>query len=289
MPKTNSVSVRPEERLCGEALEWHLKEQYGISSSWSGVQPDPPDLRFDLTRTDGKTESWGVEVTGLVQYIEWNGDEVNRRVFEPAIFKMVKRLNEELGPSMTYGYFLNITGPLDAAVFRDLDRRVREYITSGKTEEEALDYPEALASVEKEIPAKRDDPVIREVMKQVTQGRIKVTIKASPGCSGVVVFSGIGGAARIPGTHELAANVDATLKYATKRILDAKLPRMAKVNGYDRKVLLVWCNIPFADASDVAGAFKAQELAGIDGIFFAEFGSDRVTLIADSGLGIEPK
>jgi hypothetical protein len=51
----------------------------------------------------------------------------------------------------------------------------------------------------------------------------------------IVVLSAISGAAKIPNSNELAVNVDATLTYAAKRILDAKLPRLAKTDGYDAR------------------------------------------------------
>lgn len=136
------MALRPEERMSADALQSHLQVRYGITSSWSGVDPDPPDLRFDITRPNRVAESWAVEVTGLMQYSEWNGDEVNRRIFEPKVFKVCERLNQELGPHMKHSYLLDVIGPFDVS-FRDLERRIRENVASGRTEEEALDYPEA--------------------------------------------------------------------------------------------------------------------------------------------------
>lgn len=257
-------------------------------SSWSGVDSDPPDLRFEITRPDTSAESWAVEVTGLIQYIEWEGSEVNRRIFEPAVFKLCKRLNEDLGPHMRHGYWLNVTGPFDASVFRDLERRIRAYIETGKTDEEALDYAEAHASVMDEIRGDPADPRVQWAVQQVVQDRIKVTIKGVAGGKGIVAFSGISGTARIPNTDKSAADVDATLQYATRRILEAKLPRMAKVNGFDRKVLSVWSGIPFVSADDVREQFRALDPKGIDGIFFFEYGKDRVSLLLDFGLGVRP-
>lgn len=279
------MPLRPEERLSAEALERFLQEQHGITSSWSGVDACRPDLRFDIARPAGAAESWAVEVTGLIQYIDWTGSEVNRKVFEPAILRMCKRLNEELGPHMKQGYWLNVTGPFDAEVFRDLERRIRAYVLSGKTEEEALDYAEAHAAVMDDIRGDPDDPRVQWAVQQVVKDQIQVTIKGVAGDS-IVAFSGISGTARIPNSDKFAADVDATLRYATNRILEAKLPRMATVSGYDRKVLLVWSGIPFAAASDVGEQFRALEPKGIDGIFFFEYGKDQVSLLLNCGLDL---
>lgn len=135
------MRLRDEERLSADALQRHLRDEHGMASSWEGVDPDPPDLRFDVVRCDRWTETWAVEVTGLGQYIEWDGKEVDSRVFGPAISKIIKTINDELGPHMKSGYSLNVTGPLHDGIFRDFDRRVRQYIKDGKTEEEALDGP----------------------------------------------------------------------------------------------------------------------------------------------------
>ena len=264
------MGVREEERRSAEQLKRYLQDEHGIEATWEGVDPDPPDLRVTIRRPNGSTEAWAVEVTGLFQYIDWEGNEVTRRVFEPAIFRVCEKLNDELSAHMKSSYFLNVTGPLDAAVFRDLERRVRKYIQSGKTEEEALDYPEAVASVRKEITADPSDPKIRQVIDRVAGDRVNLTIKASPGGNRIVAFVGSSGAARVPNSTELAAKVDATLDYTAKRILDQKLSRMVKLSGYDRKCLFIWSAVPFAGASEVADAFQSKTTAGLDGIFFAE-------------------
>jgi hypothetical protein len=97
-------------------------------------------------------------------------------------------------------------------------------------------------------------------------------------------MTGISGVATIPNSKELAANVDATLHCSINRLLKAKLPRMAKLTGYDRKLLLIWNDIPFADANDVQSYFTAHQPSGIDAIFFVEGGKGNTSLLLDSGL-----
>jgi hypothetical protein len=280
------MAVRREERLSAEALQRHLNDQYGIVSNWSGVEPDPPDLRFDITRPEGSTESWAVEVTAMVQRYQQEGKEDggNRYDFEPRIMKILAKLNDELGPQMKCGYFLIVTGPLHPRVFRDLENRVREFVVSGKTEEEALDWNEVVASVRKNITADPDEPGVREIIEKVARDGTRVRIKATDGVSKIVALSGISGAAMVPNSDELAANVEATLDHATTYILQEKLPRMAKVSGYTRKVLLICKAIPTVNASHVAAALGPKVKTELDGIFLFEPGQGRVTLVLNNGL-----
>jgi hypothetical protein len=278
------MKLRHEEQLSAEALQRHLQNEHGIPSSWEGVDAERPDLRFTVIRCNRWRETWAVEVTSLVQYIDWDGKEGNRRLFEPAIFNMVKCLNQELGPQMKSGYWLEVVGPLERRIFCDLERRVRQYISSGKTEQEALDGPELYASAVNEIGNDPNDPLVQSIVEQLVRSRTKITIKAVAGTPGITGLSGLSGVAKIPGSDTFAADIDATLHYAVNRILDKKLPRMATVHGYDRKILLVWNAIPFAHAPDVKNVFLSKDTTGIDGIFFFEYSADRVSLITNSGL-----
>lgn len=74
LPYDGRMPLKDEERLSAEALEQYLSLN-GITSSWSGVDPDPPDLQFSVVRPNGATERWAVEVTGIFQYVDWNGAE----------------------------------------------------------------------------------------------------------------------------------------------------------------------------------------------------------------------
>jgi hypothetical protein len=181
-------------------------------------------------------------------------------------------------------YFLNFTGPLDSKVFQTIEGRVWNYIESGRTEEEALDWAEAVASVRKTITAKPITPDIQSVIERVAADRVRLTIKGIQGGNRIVLFSGISGAARVPNSNELAANVDATLDHSVSYVLKEKLPRMAKVQGYDRKVLLVWKAIPTVTAEDLAAVFASKLKSELDGVFLYEYGANRTTLVLNAGL-----
>ncbi|HLK65038.1 MAG TPA: hypothetical protein VKU19_16460 [Bryobacteraceae bacterium] len=185
---------------------------------------------------------------------------------------------------MRNSYFLNVTGPLDSKVFQTLEHRVRDYIGSGRTEEEALDWAEAVASVRKTITARPITPDIQSVIDGVAADRVRLTIKAIQGGNKIVLFSGISSAARVPNSNELAANVDATLDHSISYVLKEKLPRMANVQGYDRKVLLVWKAIPTGTAENVGAVFASKLKIELDGVFLYEYGANRTTLVVNAGL-----
>ena len=90
------MAFKREEQLSGDALRNHLiASGYATSASWT-PGPDPPDLVFTILRPKGVTESWGVEVTALTQYVEQSFRKgtrtitktIERRVFEPAVHEV---------------------------------------------------------------------------------------------------------------------------------------------------------------------------------------------------------
>jgi hypothetical protein len=169
-------------------------------------------------------------------------------------------------------------------VFQTIARRVRDYVESGRTDEESLDWAEAVSSVRKEIKAQPITPDIQCVIDRVATDRVRLTIKAIKSENRIVMLSGISGAARVPHSDELAAHVDATLDHSVSYVLKEKLPRMANVQGYDRKVLLVWKAIPTVTPPDVGAVFASKLTSEMDGVFLYEHGSSRATLILNAGL-----
>ena len=95
---------------------------------------------------------------------------------------------------------------------------------------------------------------------------------------------GIPASARVPDTGQLVADVASSLDHGVSNILSEKLPKMAKVQNYDKKVLLIWKSIPLVGPEQVAAAFASKATDGLDGIFFFEYGADKVTLVANAGL-----
>lgn len=218
---------------------------------------------------------------GLFQRFKQKGkkDGGNRYDFEPRIAEIVARLNNELGPKMQHGYWLIVNGPLDRKLFADLERRIRDYIASGNTQEEALDAAEILASTRKQGIEDASHPAFPTSLNE----RARVRMKGTTG-QGIFLMSSIHGSAKIPNSNELVANVQASLDNATTYIVAKKMPRLAKVSGYDRKALLVWKAMPLVQAAEIGNSFASKIDSGLDGIFLYEHGPQRISLILDLGL-----
>ena len=90
------------------------------------------------------------------------------------------------------------------------------------------------------------------------------------------------GSARIPGTDTMLADVEATLKYALGRILEAKLRRLKNITGYQRKLLVIWNGYFFADATRVKEVLDSRGLTAqeVDSILFID-DSSTVHWVAD--------
>lgn len=59
---------------------------------------------------------------------------------------------------------------------------------------------------------------------------------------------------------------------------------MARVNDYDRKLLVVWNAMPLAEAPEIEKSFASKVTSDLDAIFPYEHGEERISLILDLGL-----
>src|ERR1043166_1204055 len=121
----STAILRPEEQTCAELLEALLKER-GLLCTW-GPGGNPPDLDFNVT-VAGHAEKWAVEVTGLFQYFDHDGEEATRLSFEVPIRKIVDRVNAELMGQMKCAYVISALGPFVDGVIGNLYNGLREYI-----------------------------------------------------------------------------------------------------------------------------------------------------------------
>jgi len=289
------MAFKPEEGLSADALQIHLiASGYATSASWT-PGPDPPDLSFTVLRPKGVTESWGVEVTALTQYVEQSFKKggkvvtkpVERRTFEPAVHAICERINQKYGSQLSMSYCLTVTGPLDPKVFRELEQRIVDYIQSGNTQEIALDHSEAIALLQESIGGSDlNDPIVQYAVQHAVQLTApqyeRVRLKTGPYGKGVWVGSGLNEADRLPENGGFVADVSATVEYAVRRILDQKLRILkTRVSGYDRKFLLIWNDLPLARSSDLIEALASRTLTDVDSVFFIDVGWKAVTLVAD--------
>src|SRR5579864_301310 len=110
------MGLRPEEKraaeLFGQWLSEHIKP--GTRFSWESVEPDPPDLCFTVRQKASCAERWAVEVTTLVQYVEFNGEERNFQDFFALLRRMCERLNTALPQESGRGYLIWGSGPFES-------------------------------------------------------------------------------------------------------------------------------------------------------------------------------
>lgn len=287
------MPLREDERLSAEALNSYLQDCLGYTASWSPVINDPPDVDFSVVLPGKSPERWAVEITGLFQYAEWEGAEVNRLAFQPRLHKMVERFNSEHEHEMTLTYGLWIDGPLPVKLLNDLPNRILEYVRSGQTAEVALDHAEAVETVCRQMNSDPRDPFVQAALQQVVQQYEKIRVNAKPGKPGIYLASMLPAVAFIPRDEKaisqppkMIGDIQESVTYSVNRILKAKLPKLAKVaqiSNYDRRILLVWSDFVLAHASEVAKAIALQNLsaADLDAIFFVDFGWKGVRLVAD--------
>lgn len=107
-----------------------------------------------------------MEVTGLAQYIELDGQEL-------------EALHDAYSVGLPHGYGLFVDVPIDERVLRTLEKRILDYARSGATEDRALDYDEAAASVLEDLggTADLDDAAIQFALAQIVPSRTRVRSK----------------------------------------------------------------------------------------------------------------
>lgn len=274
------MPIRKEERECAEILQVWL-EQLGLRTTWQPVDQDPPDLSFIITPEHTAEECWGVEVTGLFQYADWDGKESNRNNIEAPIERLCERLKSQLPPSTTTGYVIFGSGPHEADLPK-IESRALEHIRSGRTDQEFLDFPESFATFEHILKKNPGDPRLSASVEKMAKEHSRFSIAAITKPIQVVWGAMLDGSARIPGTDKMLADINATLEYALERILKKKLPRLKKLTGYRRKLLVVWNSYYFADATRVKEILDSYSLSDqeVDSIFFVD-DSSTLHLVAD--------
>jgi len=127
------VAIRPEEELAAQLFDRWLSG-LGLTVKWRSVSPDPPDLAFTVAVQDREPEEWAVEVTGLFQYVDWNGKEGNIRNVQAPLERLAERLNKSTEHQQAVtGYLISGSGPFDVAL-KTIEDRAMDYIRSGRTE-----------------------------------------------------------------------------------------------------------------------------------------------------------
>jgi hypothetical protein len=280
------MPLREEERLSAVALSTYLHDRLASPATWLPVNADPPDLEFSVLRHDGLLERWAVEVTGLFQYAGWEGTEVNRLAFEPKLWKMLDRFKSEHADELMLNYSLWVEGPLPIKLLNDLPKRLLEFVRSGHIGEIALDHAEAVATVSGNMNASPTDPLVEAVIRQVAHEYERIRIVAEAGQPGISLAFTVSAVAKIPNSNQMIGDIQESVTFAVNRILDAKLPKLAKLTGFNRRVLLIWSGFALAEAYEVKKALALRKLsvADVDAIFFIDFGWKQTTLVSNPAL-----
>lgn len=229
--------VKPSEEFAAKALSSFLKE-IGLEVKWEEGE-DPPDCVFLV----GK-ERWAVEETQLHQYIQLRGDAVSRLAVDRPLEAMCERI-AGTKPRANTDYVVSVFGPVNECLV-DIEKAAVEYIRSGETEPRDLD----------------------------DNGRARIIGLTRP--AKVTWMVGIDASVRAGDGKSLGADIRANVQFAVDRIMEAKLPRLRALGGYDKKILIISNGYLFADAECVAVALRNHNLS--DGRI------DSVLLIGSDGV-----
>jgi hypothetical protein len=229
--------MKENERHAADILKAFLAEKLNLKVSWKPGE-DPPDFVFTVN-----SEQWAVEETQLHQYIQLRNKPESRQAIEEPLARMCERIRAAAKPAANRDYIIAVFGPVEDRKLGDIEQAVMEHIRSGQ-----------LAS--KQVA----DSVKVEVMPR--EARIEYMIGLN---TGVMAAGG----------QAISADVHANLEFALNRILDQKLPRLERLEGFKRRILLITSAYLFAEAGNVSDILHSRQIT--------EKQCDTVLLIDESG------
>ena len=240
------MTLKGNEEAAGSILKRTLDE-LGIHAEWRPGD-DPPDLVFEVENRG----HWAVEVTELHQYLQMGDKTESRATVTEPLLKMCERVQAMVFGDLNKQYLIDGLGPVTKPPLRDIEKRAAAYIRSGRTDEQTLD----------------------------DHGNIRIRTITSP----VRVGWMIGLDATAPGpTGSLSADVRSNLEFALDRVLSAKLPVLATLTGYSRRILLIWRDYLFAEPEMLKDILATHSLTAdkVDTILFAT--ESGIHWVADPG------
>jgi hypothetical protein len=228
-----------------------LKERLIKSGYQAEWQPgdNPPDLVFEVNGLD----QWAVEVTELRQYFDQNGEPNERTTIEQSLLRLCDKVRAEVSSELQRTYWLHANGPVVSPSPHIVGQRAIAYVRSGKTEEEVLD----------------------------NHGRVRIkTFSSPPRFVGTV---GLDQSVRGGDGESLIADIHANHQFSLNRILEEKLPSLACLTMYQRRVLLIWNSYYFGDPLAVREILAETTLPAeqLDSVFFVF--ENEVHLVANPG------
>ncbi|HET6844925.1 MAG TPA: hypothetical protein VFK06_25060 [Candidatus Angelobacter sp.] len=271
--------VRKEEEIAANAFHQWLGG-HGWTSTWTLVKPDPPDLHFHVSK-DMTTQEWAVEVTRLFQYADCDGKEMNARYIQSLIDPLCDRLRSVVPNDSNYGYALLAAGPFSPQLLTVIEERAKAYITSGKTEEECLDYVEVFEQELANFPEETRSSQVLEMVESWVKPKARFFIFGASEMKGVTSLTWFHASAKTPNGNALAGHIRSTLEFSLQRILSAKLPSLQEIKNYQRKLLLLVQEYDYAEPDRLQEVLAGIKTPGVDAIFLID-SNGQAHLISDT-------
>lgn len=238
--------MKGNEEASAKAFEV-LLSKLGLGCTWKPVYPENgfPDFEFTVTHDD-VSERWAVECTDLHEYIASGDKEESRVGVDTVTERLCERIKAKAIPGFNRRYIITALGPRFGVPQSLIEQRAIAYIASGRTELEALDIPEIAET----------DTEVRKVKEQVAKDQAKVHITTSLSEVPITYAYGLSAGTLNADGKTLNDDIAATLRYALKRILDDKLPKLVQCKSFDRRMLLVWLGYWVAEPAQVKDALN---------------------------------
>ena len=214
--------MKQNERRAADILNAFLAGKFNLKVSWKPGE-NPPDFVFTVD-----SEQWAVEETQLHQYIQLRNKPESRQAIEEPLASMCERIKAAAKPAANRDYIIAVFGPVEDKKLGDIEQAIVEHICSGQ-----------LAS--KQVA----DSVKVEVV--LSEARIEYMIGLHTGV-------------KAAGGRAIAADIHANLEFALNRILDQKLPRLEKLEGFKRKILLITSAYLFAEPDHIRDILHSRQI-----------------------------
>lgn len=237
---------------------------------------NPPDWLFTV---DGNR--WAVEVTELHQYLD--GPVAERLGIEEQLDRFGRKLDEQTRMFRRYSYLLYLAGPICRDEEQLIEAQVAAYLDAGCTTPLYLGY---------NVPSEEDigidlgprpDDVGRSCIQAIGPNSLSDDLRRlledcgleMPDTPGNILRVGIGLKMKVPllgGKRN--CDIQTSIGESLQRILTSKKPKMAKLIGYNSRVLIIFSQNPLAEPEFVRPVVQPLLQAGypIEALFYIHSG-----------------
>jgi hypothetical protein len=238
--------MKENERRAADILNAFLAGKFSLKVSWKPGE-NPPDFVFMVD-----SEQWAVEETQLHQYIQLRNKPESRQAIEEPLARMCERIRATAKPAANRDFIIAVLGPVEDKKLGDIEQAIVEHIRSGQLER-----------------------------KQVADS---VNVEVVPSEARIEYMIGLRTGVKAADGQAVAADIHANLDFALNRILDQKLPRLEKLEGFKRRILLITSAYLFAEPGNVRDILHSRQITAkqCDTVLLID-GSGGVHWVADPG------